>query len=1108
MSSHRPPQAPSRDSPPEKKKNEKRTHELGLVDTYALPSFGPAEGVRELVQNWWDEILKQTGGRTPKVIKKSTKDGWRFEAFDSGVSGNSSTRSLGTIEFSHKAVKPGTVADGTVKTPISKLTLLNRSVVLNKNVLLMGTTDKNNKDSNIDYIGGHGEGMKVGILALVAAHIRAEMRKEWYRQSDDGSGDRDYDVRYFTGSNIWKFDVSAGRSLSQDPQLRVHFTNSTSAEVKPETKVVVGGLSRANADKYFDNFLFLNIPSSDVILRTRQDDKECRGYVLTANTDKRYLTRLYNKGILVIDYTDSTKNGQAPELHFGYNIFRRLSLGRDRDLPLNNLLVELITLIWSDLIMEEMNDSEDIKAPVKEISCRYLGLFHDDPFCLDISGARSHLPREVVKHLFSKYLAQKKAEHNGSHIWIVSNMSGEKGRSERKILDSLGWVPISPPNKLLSLFEEHSLIVSAEEKQKKLFVGLGSRDVSDISTAFASHVIHSLSLLIPNIGETTHITSEWKASNPSLDLDALLHDRTKLFLNDRNLSAGYVHGEGVKCPAYSSVRDTDSEEERESVVCDCSLHELVQQISSQFHLLDPSKQRKAVNRCLLTLKLVPRKISFDYQFDGKGCLREVAVKWISLDHASHFVVELRPGINSLPMPNVKVEPLAEAAEDDRLGPATMATGCTAEPKPLAGTQDHPIKVGEFTPKSIDVDGPNSTTSPSASHAAQSELIAAPVTVVDPLATFSGPKAGHAYTVRISVCQKEENQPLAHSEDVVFKCPLDAVSAVVAKMNGSRLSVSFSPLEGAVSYKINVEGMGSFELTDTTWSTDCGDARPGTVSVVGISSEGTQSYRSPDIDVREETPEHSRRSSPLLENGYGILGLQHASHSSNTAGHAVVPARFDDMEDTTDRGSDSSENEDGPENGFGILGLQHASRSSSHTGRAVVPARFVDTEDTADGGSESSANEDGSEYHDGPSEDEDDDDEQAETVVQSREKSTEYDEYIGCDSEEINGFTIKAGDVLEARSKRARSKSLQFSLVVSAIWRRKEPLNGTGSSDVKFECRKAEEEKKKKSRDRVDQRGARRLRPIERKRIRREHSDDDEDDEDDRRKRGRFDLGCH
>jgi hypothetical protein len=134
-----------------------------------------------------------------------------------------------------------------------------------------------------------------------------------------------------------------------------------------------------------------------------------------------------------------------------------------------------------------------------------------------------------------------------------------------------------------------------------------------------------------------------------------------------------------------------------------------------------------------------------------------------------------------------------------------------------------------------------------------EQIRAPMTVVDPIATFADLKPGQTYTVRISVCQEEEHQPLAYSEDIVLECPLDAVTDVVARMNYGHLSVSFSPLQGAVSYIINVEGIGSFEHADTTWSRDCGDALPDTVSVVGVSLEGIQSYKSPDISVCCESP---------------------------------------------------------------------------------------------------------------------------------------------------------------------------------------------------------------------------------------------------------------
>ncbi|KAF9264501.1 hypothetical protein L218DRAFT_224772 [Marasmius fiardii PR-910] len=113
------------------------------------PQWGDREGVRELVQNWFDGIQREyrlSGPEDVEIRKSGPTNGksFRFDAFQQ-LQGPSSSRIqkkdrevLGYIKFSEK-----------------------------ENVLGMGVTDK--RHTEFDFIGGHGEGMKESLRLFVTS---------------------------------------------------------------------------------------------------------------------------------------------------------------------------------------------------------------------------------------------------------------------------------------------------------------------------------------------------------------------------------------------------------------------------------------------------------------------------------------------------------------------------------------------------------------------------------------------------------------------------------------------------------------------------------------------------------------------------------------------------------------------------------------------------------------------------------------------------------------------------------------------------------------------------------------------------------------------------
>ena len=138
---------------------------LSLTEDYA-PSWGVWEGVRELVQNWHDGCLRNSG----QVDSWTALGGDAFVAVANG-------KEVGVL--SYDAAK-------------EELQLVNRDVGLARRVLLLGSSHK--ADSS-HAIGQFGEGMKVGCLALLreGRHVEMSTRDEhwhWTRRLDASFGVR------------------------------------------------------------------------------------------------------------------------------------------------------------------------------------------------------------------------------------------------------------------------------------------------------------------------------------------------------------------------------------------------------------------------------------------------------------------------------------------------------------------------------------------------------------------------------------------------------------------------------------------------------------------------------------------------------------------------------------------------------------------------------------------------------------------------------------------------------------------------------------------------------------------------------------------------------
>lgn len=164
------------------------------------------------------------------------------------------------------------------------LRIENEGCTLPRSALLLG---RSSKGERADMIGQFGEGMKLGILALVRKGVPVTIR---------------------TGGEVWKPEIRPSDTFEGTEVLT--FNIQTGREDKNRVRVEIG-CSREGWDSVKDRFLFLCRETKDDRIKTDY------GTLLTA---PRFKGRVYVKGIYV--QTDTT-------LSHGYD-FSNATLDRDR----------------------------------------------------------------------------------------------------------------------------------------------------------------------------------------------------------------------------------------------------------------------------------------------------------------------------------------------------------------------------------------------------------------------------------------------------------------------------------------------------------------------------------------------------------------------------------------------------------------------------------------------------------------------------------------------------------------------------------------------------------------------------------------------------------
>lgn len=231
--------------------------ELTIKTSY-LPEWGSYEGIRELIQNGKDAQTE-------------------FDA-----------------SFEVRYRKDATT-----------LVIENEGATLPHEALLFGHTTKSGSS---DLIGKFGEGLKLGVLALVRAGHPVKIR---------------------SGAEVWVPTIERSEKFDADVLV---FSIEKGREPKNRVQVEIGGVTEAEWGRFADHFLFLGKLGKNQAIKTSQG---------TLLLDSKFKNRVYVKGIFV--------QKSSSDFVFGYDL-SNASIDRDRKM-IDSFDVNYATqAIWTEAL--------------------------------------------------------------------------------------------------------------------------------------------------------------------------------------------------------------------------------------------------------------------------------------------------------------------------------------------------------------------------------------------------------------------------------------------------------------------------------------------------------------------------------------------------------------------------------------------------------------------------------------------------------------------------------------------------------------------------------------------------------------------------------------
>ena len=313
--------------------------------------WGIWEGLREILQNQFDGILKKIGKKSKiKVIPKNNYiyNGINYQFEFDFMSNDTNDKTIyGFIKYDR----------GNKRLIIQNLGTLKRTD------LLLGGKGEKSKTENEEIIGRHGEGMKLGALAFIRSNKK---------EKKEGK-----DFRIFTNEEMWHFILVEDGGFPKENNknkyikcLKVGIEKDKDVNHKDKVTVEISPIDLENEwIKYLDRILWLIKWQKDerlnlgVIKAVDEKGKEFGEIFLSED----YRNKIYVKDIFVQEFNE--KDDRSVKCFFGFNT--DLDLDRDRnaikDLDKRNIL-------FSKILSNILKRRDDIR---KELTGSTYNLFND-----------------------------------------------------------------------------------------------------------------------------------------------------------------------------------------------------------------------------------------------------------------------------------------------------------------------------------------------------------------------------------------------------------------------------------------------------------------------------------------------------------------------------------------------------------------------------------------------------------------------------------------------------------------------------------------------------------------------------------------------------------